>query len=226
MSTPKNKNNNQLIEMKKKLKELEDKIIKVEKKNVSLEGRIEQLESVNAVMSKVNDELTRELDRLDQYSRRSNVIVKNVFLPEEETQEQLEHKIHKIIKKDLKMESAVNDIDKLHRTGKVKSSNGKKLQNVIIRFKTHASRYAVFKEKKKLKNVKICPNLTRRRGKLWYDASQFIQQIPEIDFAYADIHGDLKFRLVEEHQGKIVFPFDSLDGLKEIIKELGFHLIE
>ena len=126
MSTPKNKNNNQMIEMKKKLKELEDKIIKVEKKNVSLEGRIVQLESVNAVMSKVNDELTRELDRLDQYSRRSNVIVKNVFLPEEETQEQLEHKIHKIIKKDLKMESAVNDIDKLHRTGKVKSSNGKK----------------------------------------------------------------------------------------------------
>ena len=42
------------------------------------------------------------------------------------------------------------------------------------------------------KNVKISPNLTRKRGKLWYDATKrIITDIFEINFVFADIPGDL-----------------------------------
>ena len=60
----------------------------------------------------MNNELVKELDK---YSRRLNIIIKDMFLPEEETQAQLNKKIKKIITKELQLENAANDIDKLHR---------------------------------------------------------------------------------------------------------------
>ena len=228
MSTPSKNNinnkmkNNQMVELKKKLKELEEKVTKLENKNNILEEKLIRLESSNQVISRVNDELSKEIDRIDQYSRRSNLLIKNMFLPEEETQNQLTQKVENFIKKDLKMESAVRDIDKLHRTGKVKTSNGKKSQNVIIKFKSHATRYAVLQQKKKAKNFKLCPNLTRKRGKLWYDATQIVDSIPGIDFVFADIHGDMKMRLKNERDdGKIVFQFETLNELNDLIVSLG-----
>ena len=114
MSTPrkpKTTNANQLIDLKKKIKELEDRLFSSEDKNMLLEKRIELLETSNAVIKKVNTELVKELDRVDQYSRRSNVIMKNVLLPENENQKQLEKKIKSIISNDIKLPTTVTDIE-------------------------------------------------------------------------------------------------------------------
>ena len=52
----------------------------------------------------LNNFLTKELDRLGQYTRRSNIVMRNVFLPEKESNEELTEKIIKIIKTDLKLQ--------------------------------------------------------------------------------------------------------------------------
>ena len=184
--------------------------------------RVEELEAAKAISSRVSEELTKELDRLGQYTRRSNLVMRNVFLPEKETNEELTEKITKLIKTDLKLPNAAKDIDKLHRIGKVKQKDGGKVnQDVIIKFKSHTSRYAVFSEKKKLRNIRISPNLTKRRGKMLYDAGLLTETIDSINFVYANVHGDLKLRLVKEIEGKHVFSFDSIDNLNKIIRDMG-----
>ena len=65
--------------------------------------RVEELEAANAISSHVNDELTKELDRLGQYSRRLNLIFRNVFLPEKQSNEQITDQISKMIKLDLNL---------------------------------------------------------------------------------------------------------------------------
>lgn len=218
----KNHNNNQMAELRHKLSQLENQIKIMEEKNKNLEARVDELESVKIISANVNDRLVDELDRLDQYSRRSNLIIRNVFLPEKETNEEITNKITKVINKDMNLPEAAKDIDKLHRVGKIKTANGgKKKQDVIVRFRSHASRYAVYGEKHKLRNYKIGSNLTKRRGSLLYDASQLTDSIDAINFVYADIHGNLKVRLINEYKGKHVFPFNSIDMLDQIITEVG-----
>lgn len=178
-------------------------------------------------MAAVNTELAKEIDRIDQYARRSNIILKNIVLPDKETSDQLETKIKKIIEKDLELKSAVVDIDKLHRIGKVKkSAKGKKTQNVIVRFKSHSTRYSVYYARKKLKSIKISPNLNHKRGKLWFDASKIVENVEGIDFVYPDAHGDLKFRTSSEHDGEQNFKFESLDNLEAVFTSLGLKLTD
>ena len=157
--------------------ELKQKISNLEKKVVTLEGKVEELESYKKVSEHVNMVLSQEVHALNQYSRRSNIVMRNIWLPENETNDQLTEKVKTLIRDELNLPSAVKDIDKLHRIGQVKEKNGKKHQNVIIRFRSHKTRYNVFREKKKLKHVKISPNLTKKRGKLLHEALEFVESI-------------------------------------------------
>ena len=186
--------------------ELKQRVINLEKKNDSLEKRVEELETSKVISENVSKQLANEVDRLSQYTRQSNVIVRNVFLPENESNEQINKKVVKIIKDELNLPNVVDDVDKLHRVGKIKQRNGRKTQDIIIKFKTHTSRYSVYNERKKAMNIKIVPNLTKRRGKLLYDAIQSTEDATLVNFVYADAHGDLKIRL-NDPQRKVCFPF-------------------
>ena len=145
------KKNDHVAALNAKLLTLEAKVACLEERNKLLENKVEVLESQQVVSSKVTKELSKELDRLGQYSRRSNIVIKNVFRPETETNEDVEKVVTDIIKNDLKLPNEINNIDKLHRIGKVKMRNGKKNQDVIVRFKTHALRYNVFTASKSTK---------------------------------------------------------------------------
>ena len=92
----------------------------LEKKNDSLEKRVEELETSKVISENVSKQLANEVDRLSQYTRRSNVIVRNVFLSENESNEQINKKVVKIIKDELNLPNVVDDVDKLHRVGKTK----------------------------------------------------------------------------------------------------------
>ena len=59
-------------------KQMYDELVQ---KVTALENRVGILEDKNAVLEKVTSNLEKELDRLDQYGRRSNVILRNLELP-------------------------------------------------------------------------------------------------------------------------------------------------
>ena len=79
-----NKSNNNkpgfVTELNAKVKMLEETIIELKKRNSDLEERVTILESKSKVSERVNDELRSEADRLDQDGRRSNLIIKHVFV--------------------------------------------------------------------------------------------------------------------------------------------------
>ena len=99
------------------------------------------LEEKQAVLSHVNGVLSQEVDRLNQYTRRSNIVLRNVFVPENETVEQVEKEVKDVITK-MGLPEVIPDFDKAHILGKLKSLNGKKHQDVIVRFKSHSARYS------------------------------------------------------------------------------------
>ena len=41
----------------------------------------------------------------------------------------------------------ISEIDKLHRVGKIKDKNGKQSQDIIVKLKSHSTRYNVYTER-------------------------------------------------------------------------------
>ena len=78
-----------------------------------------------------------------------------------------------MIKNELNLPVLLPEVDKAHRVGKVKM-NGKKSQDIIIRFKSHSARYEVFSKRKSLRNKKARANLTPRREQLLYEAKLLV----------------------------------------------------
>ena len=156
-STPE-KLNNLVNDLKNNLNDMEIRVKQLEGKNEQLEAKVEILESQKKINEQVTSQLGNEIDCLSQYTRRSNLIIKNVFKPEKESNEDVMKKVKNIIEKELNMLGINNEIDKMHRIGKVKEENGKKKQEVIIKFKTHAVRYAVYDARKKARSAKFLPN--------------------------------------------------------------------
>ena len=185
-----------------------------------LERRIELLEAEKAVREKVTERLQKEVDRLDQYGRRHNIVIRNVELPSEETIEEVEVKVANIVENSLKSPDLAKDIDKTHRIGRVKTRDGKSYQNIVVRFKTHQSRYKTYQKRKQLVNgVKIGPHLTRHRGSVLHESIDFVKDINGVEFTYANIHGDLRVRLTNEYDGKNDFQFTSIQELNQMLVE-------
>ena len=102
-----NSGNAIIAELNAKLKILEEKVSTLEGKNLSLELKAEELESRNVISERVNSELAKEIDKLSQYTRRHNVVIRTVFLPETETNDDVEKEVKKLITKDLQLPDEV-----------------------------------------------------------------------------------------------------------------------
>ena len=209
--------------MEKQNSSLEARVERSEKRNDSLVARIEELESTQATTAHVNTLLLKEVDRLSQYQRRSNLVFRKVFVPEKEQAEQVEEKVRGYLR-DMDLPNCVEKVDKAHRLGKVTTNaGGKKHQDIIVRFTSHSARYAVFNKRKSLRNVRISPNLTKTRGNLLADAISLTQNIERENwgFVFANSHGDLLVRLQEKHDGKNNHPFESLEDLESKLTAFG-----
>ena len=91
----------------------------------------------------------------------------------------------------------------------------------MVRFTSHRARYEVYRKKTDLTNgLKFNPQLTKRRGKLLSDAIQIAEKVDEIDFAYANIHGDICVRFKEAVNGTESFSFTSKERLLQKLKDL------
>ena len=76
-------------------------------------------------------------------------------------------------------------------------------------------------KRKDAKSVKIRPNLTKNRNNLLFEANDFVANIDQIDFCFANIHGDLNVRMKEEVDGRQIFSFDSMEALRTLLIKKG-----
>ena len=94
-------------------------------------------------------------------------------------------------------ERKVNEeLDKCHCPGKTK--DGK--QSTIIRFSSHSLRVSVYASRNNIQNkkkLKVKLSSTKRRTKIINYAHRITESIPGVNFAYADVNGNLKIRLHE-----------------------------
>ena len=173
-----------------------------------------ELEGVLVVTRNANSLLEQEVDNLQQYQRRTCIIVDSITPVKDETEEQITKKTKNFLIKNLGFEERkVNEeLDKCHRLGKAK--DGK--QSTIIRFKSHSFRASVYASRNNIQNkkkLKVKLSLTKRRTKIINYAHRITESVPEVMFAYADVNGNLKIRLHEQREGKYTFPFISIDSL-------------
>ena len=76
----------------------------------------------------------------------------------------------------------------------------------------------MYRKKTELKNnVKFNPHLTKKRGKLFHETIQLTAKLDCIDFAYANIHGDVCVRLTAAVDGTESI---SLQSTSQLLKKL------
>ena len=214
-------NPEQYQQMLQRLVKAEENIKQLENSKKDLEKRVEVLEAKVVVAENTSEKLRLELDRVDQYQRRSNVLLKFADLPKNNNEAKDKELVKNVLEKELKIANCLSTIDKMHRVGKVRTRDGKQNQDIIVRFKTHHSRYTVMRNRKEAKSAKIRPNLTKYRNDLRYNASELVKNIEGVKFVYANIHGDLILRLNEEIDGEEDFQFNSMEKLKSLLVETG-----
>ena len=189
-----------------------------------LEERVDALESFKIVSETVTESLRKELDRLDQYGRRSNVVIRNVEKPAgKESLEQIQEKVNDVVVNQLKSPNLANDIDKFHRIGRARTHGGKTYQNIVVKFRSHKSRYALYKKRKDLKNnIKINAHLTNHRAKVLHTSVDHIKDTAGVEFTFSNTHGDLYVRLTApDDEGTVDFEFNTIDELDQILRDKG-----
>ena len=210
-----------------------EKVASLEAANLEKDDRIQKmsrdlaiLNSINLVKDRVTEELTNEITRLQQYTRRYSVIVKGLPITPNETKETLTTEINSVIN-EAESSVTIDDVDKLHRNGP--RYEGK--QDVIVRFKSHSAKESFYKKRKTIKRprVKIQPSLCDRRRKLWNDSNELIEYYQNEavrnppDFVLADVHGNLMVKMTNETDGRLFHKFESTKQLVEIIQKCHPH---
>ena len=178
------------------------------------------MEAKMLVSSQVTNMLEKEVDRINQYGRRSSLVIKGIPLKERETNDDIKAQVLKIIREDLQLEQEAKDLDETHRIGP-KNDEGK-TQDIIIRMKSHSSRYAIYNKRKtgNNKNIKITPSITNKKRTLLTTAKSKFEGHPAINFIYIDINGDLKIRLNEPIKDRFAFPFEDIDDIENLFMTL------
>ena len=127
-----------------------------------LEGKLARLEGHLSLASHCCNKVLRDqLDELQQYSRRSCLIVRGIPVSEKETITDVESKLKALIVENLDVSEQTfdNEIDKAHRIGGIKDDGS---QNTIVRFKSHSFRSKLYQTEKHKKNRSSCmPDKTK-----------------------------------------------------------------
>jgi hypothetical protein len=203
------------------------KVASLEAANLEKDDRLQKmsrdlafLNSINLVKDRVSNELTNEITRLQQYTRRYSVIIKGLPVTPNETNETLTTEISSVIN-EAESPVTIDDVDKLHRNGP--RFEGK--QDVIVRFKSHSAKESFYKKRKTIKRprVKIQPSLCDRRRKLLNESNELIKSYQNEAvrnppaFVLADVHGNLMVKMTETN-GRLFRKFESTEQLVEIIQ--------
>ena len=203
----------------------ECKIQLLEERIIQLEKKVEMLESTLIIAQNTNTLLEKEVDDLHQYQRRACIVVDGIQPEDNETEDQIKHKVRNVLTKNLGFEAnqVNNEIDKCHRLGE--PNRGK--QSTIIRFRTHAFRAAVYQKRKTITNnkLKVKLSLTKKRIKTLTQAYKMVESNQQVKFVFADINGNLKLRLIQpiEHN-KYTYTFDTIVDLEDLFERFGWDI--
>ena len=222
--TPKKRDNNSIDDDEPTCKSLFDEMLK---RITALENNVLILESSLAVSNQANtllsgevDRLNSEVDRLEQYSRRSCLVISGIHPDKNETTQDLYNKIKNLTTNHLQQESVSPntfdfEFDKCHRIGPVKDNK----QSVIVKFRSDAFREHLYKNRKCLpKGVKFRVSLTKKRIDILEKANEKIKELNGVKFAYADANGNLKLLLKEKtDKGRWTLQFDNLEELDGLL---------
>ena len=166
--------------------------------------------------------LSNEIDDLQQYQRRHCIVIDGLRTSPNETSDQV---TEKVLTENLQFDpEEVNyQIDKCHRIGPINTKDG--MQSMIVRFKTHSFREAVYLKRRKCnKKQKTKLSLTQRRRKTLTYAYNNAIKLSQIDFFYVDIHGNLKFRLKNAISNKFVYFSRDKGELLNLFEKFGWDL--
>ena len=116
-------------------------------------------------LSKSVEMLEDKVDELEQYSRRTCLLIHGV---EEKAKEDVEKTVMSILETKLEAGVTVNEVTRTHRLGRKRDEQSKKPRPIIVKFLSYRQRKKVFNNKKKLKGqgIVISENLTKKRYSL------------------------------------------------------------
>ena len=197
-----------------------------------LEGKFCRLQSEMAITSTVNNVLQQKLDEMQQYLRRSCLVIDGIKPAANENPQELKQKIKNLLTKkpqngdedgghtvEITAKEFEAEFDKCHRIGPVR--DGK--QAAIIRLKSHGFKEKIYGNRKNL--VKRTPHrirvsLTQHRAKLLASANEMVENNDKVKFAFADINGNLRLLLNSPFRRKWTLNFSSKEELTLKLIEL------
>ena len=150
---------------------------------------------------------------MEQYGRRVRVRTDDVPVESEETAESVFEKVGKFLGEACP-DVPVSCIDRAHRIrSECKSYRNKKKCCSIVCFMSFRHRTMFYRNRKRLKDVRIKLDLTKRRYKILKDAIDLAREHSDLNYVYADVNCRLK---VVFKDGSSNF-FNDIDDLKSII---------
>ena len=197
-------------EFKKELQnEINKQYEKLESENKMLRKQVSELHKLN-IENQTNNE------DLEQYDRHLCLRIDGVPVVENETSVDVLASVKKLFD-DAQVEIPDAVIDRAHRIGGnyVDRKSKKSCKSIIVRFTTFRHRTMFYRAKSKLKNgTRVKLDLTKSRLTLLNKANEHVQNIPSINFCYADVNCRLKVKFKDAKQ-KDMF-FSSFEELQDI----------
>ena len=208
------------------LKDIVESTKNLEKKINVNETKILHMDSLMFVKDRVIEELQKQLNDLQQYTRRYSVIVNGIKVKQgRETNDDLRVEVNKLLEEANVSDVTKNEVDKFHRNGPRKDDE----QSIIIRFKSHSAKEEFYKKRKNIKRryTKIYPSLTSTNRSLLESSRKFLEEnhnestdgelLNPPHFVLADMHGNISVKMKYEHKNRLFFNFSSIQQLMRII---------
>ena len=158
--------------------------------------------------------LELEKDDIGQYGRRVCVRIVDVPDESEETTDSLYEKVGEFFRQACP-DIPLSCIDRAHRIESECKSyrNKKKCCSIIVRFMSFRHRTMFYRNRKRLKDVRIKLHLAKRRYRILKDPIDLAKEHPDLDYVFADVNCRLK---VIFKDGTSSF-FNGIDNLKSMI---------
>ena len=213
--------------MNEKVVSLENQVESLEtlvKDLTPLKKEVEELKDVKAVCSNINDTLLKEIEKMQQYSRRNSIVLEEIPVKPRESISDLEKVVKSTIKTEFNLEEKdiAAEFDKTHRIGGITKNR----QHIIVRFKSHGFCEKIHNRRKESKRVYVKPLLTKFRLDTLNKAKYRYANSDGVDFIYSDILGNLKIRLKNQLDRRFVHSFYDTDELSQIIFNSDYNSYE
>ena len=179
------------------------------------QSKINILESRLVLMEKYVSHLQKSADEQEQYQRRLCLRINNVEFKkgEPESGEDCLKKVKKIFN-ELSVKIPDSAIDRAHRIGQVKESEGKRFRQIIIRFTTWRHRTMVYKARKNSDKYRVRLDLTKKRIKLIGKTNEMLKGRNLNGYTFADINCRLCAKLDDGF-----YYFEDETEFKDLVKQ-------